>query len=237
MMHAYATIDTETSTMFNKELPDTADGQPRLASLSIVRASPTWATQNEHTFYVKPDGWEMHPDATAVNGLTTEWLTEHGTSVMTALQAFCACVAEGRVICGYNVGFDLRVIRAELERHNMPLLIDETLTLCAMQKCIGVVKKKDPETGRIIPPKLSEALAHFKIPQYGAHTSLGDAIGAQRILHQLSTIGVYLEPKTIGQRRQPKPQTQEEMFEISKPKKQKRKPAAGPSWLRPETLD
>jgi DNA polymerase III epsilon subunit-like protein len=232
--HAYAVFDTETNGLFVKDVPETDPVQPRLASLSIVKASPTWATQSEQTIFIKPDGWTISPEVTAINGLTTEWLMEHGVPVRQAIDAWIDCIREGRVMAGFSVGYDVRIMRAELARANMPLLVDETLTLDAMTKCIGIIKL--PLDGRRYKvPKLSEALAHFKIPQLGAHTSLGDTISTLRLLHRMSQIGIYLEPKTIPARKPIKPK-EEDLFG-DKPAKKGKKTRPGASWLRPETPD
>jgi hypothetical protein len=43
-------------------------------------------------------------------------------------------------------------------------------------------------------------MAHFKIPQHGAHTATGDALSVVRLGHRLSEIGFALKPTTLKRR-------------------------------------
>lgn len=222
---AHAVLDTETSGLFRKDQPDTGPDQPRLASLAIIKTTPTWSISAEHNFYIKPTGWKMQPEATEANGLTDEFLQANGRPVEEALDLFISCVREGRVIGAFNVAFDIRVIRAELARLDKPSLADETMTVCAMLKCIGVVRAMNVETGRLRTPKLAEALAHFKIRQMGAHTAAGDAIGALQVLKMLEEIGINLSPQSIKERVWKEPRAPKEQAK-ARPQR-----AAQASWL------
>jgi DNA polymerase-3 subunit alpha len=192
--YAYGVFDTETN-----GLP--RDGQqPRLAAFSLIRTSPTLSVQSEQLVYIKRDGWRMEEGATAVNGITDAFLDQHGVPVAEALDMYEAAIRSDRVMVGFNIRFDVRVLRAEMERAGRDPLIERTLTLCMQKKLVGVCRLSyPPESNRkgVKPPKLSEALAHFKIPQMGAHTAAGDSFGALELLKAATRIGLTLEPEVI----------------------------------------
>lgn len=254
--YAYAAFDTETSGLFRKDAPDTADGQARLASLSIVKVSPFFATQSEETIYIKPaervdggviiKGWKnadgsmmraMPAEAQAVHGLSMDFLMEHGHPITTALDMWVACVEEGRVMCSHGVKFDVRVMRAELERLGRPSYEDKLLTICTMMKTIGICKLRQ-ENGAMKTPKLSEALAHFKLPQQGAHTSIGDTIGVVSLLRMLKNIGFNLTPEPIPVRPWSPPKEKGVAKQTRDVAAKKAKPAGqSQNWLLPDKTD
>ena len=49
-------------------------------------------------------------------GLTTEYLKKHGVPIANALQQYRAALEARRVVAGFNVQFDLKMMRAELRR-------------------------------------------------------------------------------------------------------------------------
>src|SRR5882672_12794597 len=90
--HAFGVLDTETS-----GLP--RNGQwPRLAAFSMIRTSPTFSVQSEQLIYIKRDGWTMEPGATAVNGITDDFLDQNGVPLSEALDIFESVIRSDRVL-------------------------------------------------------------------------------------------------------------------------------------------
>lgn len=58
-------IDTETSGLFDWSRPADAEGQPRMSSLAMLAVLGERVWLKAHA-YVRPDGWTMAPDATAI---------------------------------------------------------------------------------------------------------------------------------------------------------------------------
>lgn len=244
-MYAYAAFDTETTGLFDKLKPDTADGQPRLCSLSITRASPTWSTQDESTIFVKPTGgWKnadgsvmrvMPPDVEAITGLSLHFLEAHGRPVREALDLFIACIEEGRVLVGHGAKYDVRIMRAELERAGLPSYEDKLLMLCTMMKTVGILRLRQ-ENGSMKTPKLEEAMAHFKLPQSEAHTSRGDVTSVVSLCRRLSQIGIDLTPQLVPVKEFKLPKEKKVGAETKARKAPKEKaPGEQVSWLRSET--
>lgn len=175
----YAIIDTEGSGLFDFKRPADAEGQPRLAELVMIFCDADLKVTNEYQAYIKPDGWEMHPGATAVNNLTTEMLMEKGIPVTDALSVYqSAIVDENRVIVAYNAQHDCKTMRAELRRAGLPDLFEQTRNICAMRATKDVMQVKKGY-------KLADACAFFKIAQADAHSALGDARACLEIFRKL----------------------------------------------------
>src|SRR5260370_42213362 len=97
-----AVIDTETNALPDFKRSADAEGQPRLAQLSMILLDITGQVEADHNWYVKPDGWSMSPEVTAINGLTDEFLHEHGFPVVEVLEAYSQTIREGRFIVAFN---------------------------------------------------------------------------------------------------------------------------------------
>lgn len=192
-MTRYLVIDTEGSGLFKFKnadgtpYPADAPDQPRLAALSMIYIEEG-GTEIEATYFIQPDGWKMDPQATAVNGLTDEFLMANGMQVAQVLSIYTDAIKRGYVAVAFNAQFDLKQLRGELRRAGMPDLFEETPNICVMRGSMGIVKKQDGKGGW---PKLSDACAHFGIAQEGAHTSIGDAravVGIMRALEAMNAL-------------------------------------------------
>lgn len=214
----YAVIDTETTGLpLRGKQPDgspwpaDAPGQPRLAAFAMISTTPGLAVQREDMIYIKPDGWRMEAGATAVNGLTDAFLRKNGRPVAEALQLYTDAIKEGRIIVAFNEVFDCKIMRGELRRAGMPDLFEETYRICAMKRSAGVVKATNAR-GQFKTPRLAEAMSHFKIPQSGHHTALGDAQSALEITRMLMQIGIDMTPEIARAAVAPPPKAQGSMF-------------------------
>lgn len=188
----YAVIDTEGSGLFDFKRPADGDGQPRLAELVMIFCDEQLNVTNEYQAYIRPDGWEMTPEATAVNNLTTEHLLDKGVPIAEALAVYqSAVVDDDRVIVAHNAQHDCKQIRAELRRAGLPDLFEQTRNICTMRGCMGKVKKQSGKGGF---PSLSDACAHFEIAQPdGAHRALADARACLEVLRNLIALGICPE--------------------------------------------
>lgn len=199
-MPKYVVIDTETSALFGaykdaagKPIPADAEGGPRLAELAMVFLDDDLHTERETALYVRPDNWKMDPGATEKNGLTDEFLNEHGQDIAIVLEEYRKAIEdEGRVVIAFGAQFDCKIMRGELRRAGMGDMFDITLNTCLMRSCQGLgIKKANGKGGW---PSLSDVCAHFGIDQEKAHTGLGDARAGAAILPKLIELGVLQPP-------------------------------------------
>lgn len=185
----YAIIDTETSGLFDFAKPADAPGQPRLATLAVILVHTSLNGQlevvSEHDFMVKPDGWEMQPAATKVNGLTTAHLLEHGEPAIGILASYANMIENGYIVTSFNAQFDTKVMRGEMRRHSVPDRFETTPNICVMRALTAVCKVPRKTGGGYKFPKLSEACAFFKIAEPAAHSAMGDARSCLALLREL----------------------------------------------------
>lgn len=182
-------IDTETTGVFDFKRPADDAGQPRMASIAMLYFDGIEQPEPTHTFerYIRPDGWRMDPKAGAVNGLTDEFLTQHGVAIAEALDAYEAALDQGYVVVAYNAQFDLKMLRAEMRRAGRDDRFDRTMNICVMRPMTSICQIPGPYGYKW--PKLSEACAHFGITNEKAHDAVGDAWAAARVMQSLHAIG------------------------------------------------
>lgn len=192
----YVVIDTEGSGLFDYKRPADADGQPRLAELVMIYVDEDLNVEEEFQAYIRPEGWQMTPGSTAVNGITTEMLMERGVPITDALRSYTAAIEGGRIVVAHNAQHDLKQIRAELRRAGMDDLFEKTPNICTMRGLTDVCCIP-PNGGRggYKFPKLSEACVHFDFPLLGDHSALGDARACLQLLRKMIELGVCPEAK------------------------------------------
>lgn len=193
-----AILDTETNGLFDFTKPADAPGQPRLATLALILAEfkeGALYIEKMFAYMVKPDGWEMTPEATKVNGLTTEHLLQYGIPVRDVLLTYTNLIELGYILGAFNAQFDLKMMRGELRRAGMPDRFESTPNFCVMRALTNVVKIPRKTGGGYKFPKLSEACAHFGIEQNATHTAVGDADSCYRLLEELVKLGLMPVPE------------------------------------------
>lgn len=198
-MPKYVCVDCETSGLpkykgaDGKPIPADAEGQPRLAELAMVFLADDLSIEREIALYVRPSNWKMDPDATAANGLTDEFLNEHGREITLVLEEYRKAIEDDkRIVVAYGAQFDCKIMRGELRRAGMSDMFDITLNTCLMRSSMGLGIKKANGKGGF--PGLSDACAHFGITQEGAHTGMGDARAVAALLPKYIEGGFLQEP-------------------------------------------
>jgi DNA polymerase-3 subunit epsilon len=173
----FAVIDTEGSGLFQYK---DANGKTVPAMLLL---NEDLSIAEEYRGLVKPEGWAMTPEATAVNGLTTEYLLEHGKPAADVLAVYAQAIKEGFAIAAFNAQHDLRQIRSALRFAGMDDLFMQTRNVCLMRKSQGVIPRPD---GKKSWPKLEHCREFLKLPHDGAHRAGADVMSAYHVLRYLS---------------------------------------------------
>ena len=190
----YIVVDTEGTGLFDYKQPADAPGQPRLAEIVMIFIDADLQVEREYHAYIKPDGWEMTPGATAVNGLTTEFLLANGVPIAEALAVYNEAIAEGRVMVAHNQQHDGKQVRAELRRAEMPDQFESAPGICTM-RLLTAVCKIPPNGGRgsYKWPKLSEACVFFGLTEMGDHSAINDAKACLALLRKIRDLGLMPE--------------------------------------------
>lgn len=186
----YIILDTETSGLFDFSKPADAEGQPRLASLGMFIVDEARRIIGAESWYVYPDGWSMSEEAGRVNGLTDEFLMEHGEPVELVLSRYAELVDAGDIIAAFNVSYDTKVMRGELRRAGMDDRFEDTMTCCLMKPCTDICKIPRSGSRGYKWPTLDEACKSLGIWHPDKHGAIGDAIAALQVFFKLDEMGL-----------------------------------------------
>ncbi len=126
-------LDTETTGLY-------ANNGDRIIEIGCVEILSRHVTENHYHQYINPER-DSHPDALAVHGLTTEFLSDKPKFADIA-QAFCDYIRDAELII-HNAPFDIGFLNAELARLNMPPV--EEVAACITD---SLVKARDMFPGR-----------------------------------------------------------------------------------------
>lgn len=188
----FVVIDTESSDLFSKDpltgkfLPADHPDQAHLASFCAIATHPNLEIQEVHNIPIKPDGWVMSEGATRVNGLTTDWLLANGEPLERAVDLYVNYIAAGRIVIGYNVWFDLKLMRGAMRRAGRSDMLPETKSICMMWAAAGRRQK------------LAVTCARLGIAYSEMHTALGDAMAALDIARRLAATSRLPAPRTYN---------------------------------------
>lgn len=199
MKPAYVVADSETSGLFDYTKPADADGQPRMAQLALVFLNEDLTIAREFVRLVKPDGWTMNDETAKLHGLTHARLDAEGAPIAESLDAWDAALDESHIVVGYNVSFDLKMMRAELRRAGRPDRFETTRSIDCMRPMTDVCKIKKAKGNGLKFPKLIEAYKHVAdIDMEGAHDALADARACAVIFRFLVEGGLLPESQLRG---------------------------------------
>lgn len=189
----YCVFDTETSGLFDFSKPAHAPEQPRLASLSMIFVSDDLAAiMGERRFHVLPNGWEMTPDATRVNGLTTEFLLANGHPIGEVLDIYEGAIVGGYTFGAFNAQYDTKVMRGEFRRAGREDHFERTPNVCAMRAAAKVIPRQGRKGGSWM-VSLANACEFFGIVNIAPHEASADAMACLEIMRALRRMGALPE--------------------------------------------
>ena len=192
----YLCTDTEGNGLFDYSKPADADGQPRMASLTLIYCNLKFEEERRYSVFIRPDGWEMTEGATKVNKLTTEFLNENGIPVTEALNEFQSAIDNGYVFVAHNAQHDAKQLRAELRRAGMDDRFEQTRQICTMRGMTDICKiPPKGNRGGYKWPALSEALLFIGENELGDHTAHNDAEGCRKLGAWMLRQGLLPEAK------------------------------------------
>lgn len=187
-------FDTETTGLFDYRKPADADGQPRMIQIAASLFDADRSLITSLSSLIKPDGWEMD-DALAEklgHGLNHAKLEAEGIPVRDALDQWNEMQQRADMIIGFNVAFDLKVIRGELRRADLPDQYGEKETFCVMHACTPLCRI--PPTAAMLAtnrktrktPNLAEAVETLLGEKVeGAHNANADCVATYRLFCHL----------------------------------------------------
>jgi len=183
--------DTETTglPLFNE--PSEDPRQPHIVQLAAVMVDLD--TNKEYQgldLIVRPNGWTITEEMTAIHGISQEMAMDLGVSEKTATEALLDLVGN-RLRIGHNESFDARILRIATKRYFNDDLADKWKAGIA-QCTAGLTTKicNLPPTEKMLAagrkhaktPNLQEAYAHFfGQPFDNAHSAFADVMACRDV--------------------------------------------------------
>lgn len=174
--------------------------QPHIVQMALVSYGDDGVELSDECVIVKPDGWTIGADMTAIHGISHEHALEVGIPENDAVALFLVAMAKATVRVAHNESFDRRVARIAMSRagYQRPLIefIEAQPSFCTCNSSKKLVNA--PPTEKMLakgmtgpkPPSLGEAVAHFFPGEevQGLHGALVDARYAGRIYWYLQSL-------------------------------------------------
>lgn len=183
-------IDTETNGLpdFNKRASDPS--QPHVVQFAAIVTDDEGKILDEHNVLVKPEGWEISAEMSAIHGITQEMALADGLSESMVASLALSLIKESSLLVAHNLQFDKFLVRILLRRCG--LLTDEMdqwwkalPVFCTMRATTDICKLPS-ERGGWKWPKLIEAHQHaFGEGFDGQHDALADVKACSRIYRWL----------------------------------------------------
>lgn len=150
------------------------------------------ARMESGNFLIKPEGFEIPKEATAIHGHTTEKCLKEGKDLRLTLRKFYRASIDSDLLVGHNVDFDIRIIKQELvnvEATFAAAKIGEMQKVCTMKKSTNYCKL--PSSRGYKWPKLGELYKIlFGREMVNAHDALYDVNCTAECYFELVKIGV-----------------------------------------------
>jgi len=145
----YLFFDTETTGIVN----------PKLVSIAWVLTTDAGQAVETEYHLLRPEGWTIPPEATAVHGITTDQATQYGKQIRRILTRFVASAQKATFLVAHNLKYDYGVINTSLFTHLYGTRLDDYATpklVCTMETGKALTKLPGKYPGSYKYPKLSE---------------------------------------------------------------------------------
>lgn len=193
-------FDTETTGLPDFKARSADPIQPHIVQLALTMYADDGAEVDAKSVIVRPNGWKITPELTAIHGISHERAMDEGISEETATSMFVMAQALCALRVAHNESFDRRILRIamtrlELERDFIEYIESRASfdTCRAAQPIVNL-----PPTEKMVekgmmgpkPPKLEECVRHFFGEGLsGAHDALIDARACARLYFAIVAMG------------------------------------------------
>lgn len=180
-MGAFLFFDTETTGLIDWPSPSDAEHQPHLVELfaMLVDEDTHEVIDSLHSL-VRPDGWEVSEEVSAIHGITHARALAEGRPEVDVVTDFLALHARASLRIAHNQTFDARIIRCAIKRYLGIEHADafrEAPAFCTMKTSTPIVKLPRNKW-----PKLAEAYKFFFGEEMvGAHSAKADTENCAKV--------------------------------------------------------
>jgi DNA polymerase-3 subunit epsilon len=191
--------DTETTGLPDWRAPSDAKTQPHLVQLAMLLTDNAGKEKCCANLIVRPDGWQILPENSAIHGITHETAEEFGISERIATELFVAWGRDATFRVAHNISFDDRLMRIAMLRagyqRDQIEAIEKRSAFCTMQNSTHVVNL--PPTAKMVAagfnkpkaPRLEECIKHFFDEDLaGAHDAIIDVRACARVYFHLKAL-------------------------------------------------
>lgn len=173
--------------------------QPHIVQMALIAYGDDGVELSNECVIVKPDGWTIGADTTAIHGISHEQAMDIGIPENDAVALFLVTMARTSVRVAHNESFDRRIARIAMSRagyqRSLIEFIEAQPSFCTCNSSKRIVNA--PPTEKMLAkgmtgpksPNLAECMQHFfqeAIP--GAHDALVDARAAGRVYWHLKSL-------------------------------------------------
>jgi DNA polymerase-3 subunit epsilon len=193
-------FDTETTGLPDFRAPSDAPQQPHIVQFAAVMMEDDGTERCAVNLLVRPDGWTIPAEVSAIHGITEADATLYGVPESLIVSLFLDLVGRSDITCAaHNEGFDWRIMRIAMLRSGMDRTdverIEGARRVCTMRMADKIMKL--PPTAKMMaagfakskPPSLTECMKHFfDDPHDKAHDAMADVRACARILIHMSAM-------------------------------------------------
>ena len=164
------------------------DNWPRLVQIAWQVYDSNGNLLEEHDYVIKPVGFIISIEASAVHKITTEKALEIGVDLLTILKAFSSSVNGCGLLVAHNYSYDYNIMGAELLRNGIENSLYEKEHICTMNASTDFCKIPGPYGYKW--PKLEELYKILFDESFNAHNALDDIRATTRCFWKLSSLNV-----------------------------------------------
>jgi restriction system protein len=187
----YLFLDTETTGLpLDWKAPvGQLDNWPRIVEIGWILTDKDGQEIESETIILKPDGFKIPADASAIHGITNEIANEKGQDRVDVLKKFSNLLSKATVLVAHNIDFDKKVVHAEFMRYNIKSSIHKIDKLCTKELTTDYCKL--PGRYGYKWPTLEELYEKvFSTSLTASHSALGDVKACKDCFFELVNRGV-----------------------------------------------
>ncbi|RRV29626.1 3'-5' exonuclease [Pseudomonas sp. o96-267] len=183
-------FDFETTGIPDWKQPSEAGHQPHIVEVAALLCDADGKILERYQAIVRPNGWEITPEMTAIHGISHEQAMDEGIPEIEALDGFLAIHTQAAIRAAHNATFDDRIARIAIARYHGKDLADafkdSTEKFCT---CYSARGKVDGIGNKL--PTLAEAYKHFTgEDMVEAHRAMPDALACARVYFALMGVAM-----------------------------------------------
>jgi len=197
--------DTESDGLVQFSKPSNDPCQPHIAQIAAeLCVEETGQVLGSVDLLIRPEGWIITPELTAIHGITTDHAERYGVPIKSALESFLELWCNADLRCGHNESFDMRMLRIAIMR--CPFWSGEDMqtsagqvsfadywkagaAYCTQANSTKIINDARPSGEKKKTAKLTEAYRHFFGKDFdGAHSARGDMQATKAVYYAIRAL-------------------------------------------------